>query len=193
MLKGKGFEQVYNLSGGIKAWHGEVAHGDEDLGLELFSGTESAESFLVIAYSLEMGLQDFYLSMAKRVADQTARDLFQKLADIEIIHRKRIYEAYLKITGQEITQNGFEQSTVTPMIEGGLSTEEYLERFDIDKDSATEVVSLAMSIEAQALDLYQRLGDRSGDSELKEAALQTAREERTHLAHLARLMDDLHQ
>jgi len=39
MLAGKGFKVVYNLSGGIKAWRSGKAVGQEDLGLDLFSGS----------------------------------------------------------------------------------------------------------------------------------------------------------
>jgi sulfur-carrier protein adenylyltransferase/sulfurtransferase len=191
MLKSKGFEKVLNLSGGIKAWNGTVALGAEDLGLDLFAGTESQETFLVVAYSLEMGLQDFYLSMMTQVSTENAKDLFRKLADIEIIHRQRILKSYIVLTGRETTAAEFEKSEVTPMIEGGLSTEEYLRRFNIDFESTMEITSMAMSIEAQALDLYQRLVGRAEDAGVKATAIQIAEEERAHLAQLAKLMDTL--
>lgn len=56
MMAAKGFSDVYNLSGGFKAWKGEAAFGAEEKGLELFTGKESVEKTLVIAYSLEEGL-----------------------------------------------------------------------------------------------------------------------------------------
>lgn len=191
MLQGKGFKNVINLSGGIKAWNGQVALGAEDLGLDLFSGAESAETFLVVAYTLEMGLQDFYTSMVERVAREAAVDLFRKLADIEEIHRKRILKSYCDITGREAAAADFEEANVKPMVEGGLSTEEYLQRFDIDFESPLEITSMAMSIEAQALDLYQRMADRTENPAVRDTALQIAEEERHHLAQLARLIDTL--
>jgi len=55
MLAGKGFENIYNLSGGIKGWENETAFGGEEQGLELFTGNESPEKILAVAYSLEGG------------------------------------------------------------------------------------------------------------------------------------------
>ncbi len=83
MLAGKGFENVYNLTGGFKAWKGEAAFGSEELGLELFTGDEPPEQTLVVAYSLESGLRDFYLSMISRVQNEDVKNLFQKLSEIE--------------------------------------------------------------------------------------------------------------
>ncbi len=59
MLAGKGFENVMNMAGGIRAWDNPVAMGPEDQGLALFDSTESPENTLLTAYSLEAGLRDF--------------------------------------------------------------------------------------------------------------------------------------
>ncbi len=59
MLAGKGFKKVYNVSGGIRAWQSQTAVGPQDLGIRLFSGGESPEEVLTVAYSLEEGLQNF--------------------------------------------------------------------------------------------------------------------------------------
>jgi hypothetical protein len=50
MLSGKGFDDVINVAGGIKAWGGQVAVGPEEMGLELLTGKESIEETLVAAY-----------------------------------------------------------------------------------------------------------------------------------------------
>ena len=41
MLASKGFNEIYNLSGGIKAWDSKKAIGKEELGLSVFSGKET--------------------------------------------------------------------------------------------------------------------------------------------------------
>ena len=61
MLSGKGYDKIYNLSGGIKAWGKEVAVGPEFTGLHLFPEEISAEDAIITGFSLEMGLRDFYL------------------------------------------------------------------------------------------------------------------------------------
>ena len=50
---------------------------------------------------------------------------------------------------------------------------------------------MAMSIEAQALDLYQRAGDRSSDLQSQNVLRQIADEERTHLAQLGKLIESI--
>lgn len=191
MLSGKGFDQVINLSGGIKAWNDRVAFGPEDQGLELLTGNESIEETLIIAYSLEAGLQDFYLTMIDKVSADAVKSLFRKLSDIEVIHQNRILEEYIQITGKEIDRDTFESGKVAKAVEGGLTTDEYIRLFKPDWNAVPDIVDLAMSIEAQALDLYSRAANRSTDDRSRAAMKKIAEEERVHLEQLAKLMDTL--
>jgi sulfur-carrier protein adenylyltransferase/sulfurtransferase len=190
MLSGKGFDNVINVSGGIKAWNGHMAVGPEELGLELFTGKESIEKTLIAAYSLEAGLHDFYLSMNEKVRADDIKRLFQKLAAIEIVHQDRIFDEYLQVAGKPVSRENFENDLVINAVEGGLTTDEYIQMFNPDWESAVDIISLAMSIEAQALDMYSRASERSTDSRSKDALKKIAEEERGHLKQLGKLMDD---
>lgn len=189
MLSGKGFREVYNMSGGIRAWEHKTAMGPEDLGLHLFSGTEKTEETLAVAYGLEQGLRDFYLTMAAKVRSEEAKQLFTKLADIEILHQNRIMDLHEQVTGIRRTKEEFAGNVVKQAMEGGLTTEQYLALYRPNLDSVSEIVSLAMSIEVQALDLYQRAAQRSADHDSRLLLLQIAQEERAHLEQLGRLLD----
>ena len=191
MLAGKGFDNVYNVTGGFKAWKAEAALGKEEVGLDLFTGDESPEQTLVVAYSLEDGLRDFYLSMIPKVKDNDAKKLFQKLSQIEVKHQDRIFNEYIRITGKAVSREEFEKNIVIKAVEGGLTTEEYANIFQPDWESVPDIIGLAMSIEAQALDLYLRAADRSSDPQSKKALIQIADEERTHLAQLGKLMENI--
>ncbi len=191
MLSGKGFDQVINMSGGIKAWNDRVAFGPEEQGLDLLTGNESLEETLIIAYSLEAGLRDFYLTMIDKVAADEVKSLFRKLSDIEVIHQNRILKEYIQITGKDIDRDTFESGRVEKVVEGGLTTDEYINLFKPDWNTSSDVVDLAMSIEAQALDLYTRAANRSTDEGSRGAMKQIAEEERSHLEQLAKLMDAL--
>ncbi len=191
MLSAKGFKEVINMSGGIKAWSSEKAFGREEQGLELFSGNESPEETLVVAYSLEEGLREFYVSMASRVTDENARRLFEKLSNIEVKHQDRILSEYGKLTGTPVSRDAFEKTLAVPAMEGGLTTEEYLQRYQVDLDVPAEVISLAMAIEAQALDLYQRAAERAETDATRNALMQIANEERSHLEQLGKLFESL--
>jgi rhodanese-related sulfurtransferase/rubrerythrin len=191
VLAAKGFREVFNLTGGIKAWSSGKAVGPQDLGLGLFSGKETPEETLVVAYALEEGLFEFYQSMAPKVTNENARRLFGTLATIEVKHQDRIFNEYIKVTGAAVSRGDFAQKTVTPAMEGGLTTSEYLNRYQPDLEKAEEVVSLAMAIEAQALDLYQRAADEAKTDESKTVLRRIADEERAHLEQLGKLFGKL--
>ena len=191
MLAGKGFKKVFNVSGGIKAWQAETAIGPQDLGLDLFTGNEEPLDVLKIAYSLEQGLREFYLEMEKQAEIQKVKDLFAKLSEIEVQHQESIYIAYNDISPEEISKDKFEKMVAIKALEGGLSTREYLELFGSDLSSEIQVISLAMSIEAQALDLYQRLSSKVTSSKSRDIINKIASEEKAHLASLGKLMDSL--
>jgi rubrerythrin len=190
MLSGKGFDNVINVKGGIKAWDSHVAVGAEELGLELLTGKESLEEMLLAAYSLEAGLRDFYLSMIEKVRRVDIQNLFQRLAEIETLHRNRIFDEYLQISEKKVRREDFDNDLVVNAVEGGLTTDEYVQMFQPDWESVVDIISLAMSIEAQALDLYTRASERSADPRSKSTLKKIAEEERRHLEQLGKLMDD---
>jgi rubrerythrin len=191
MLSGKGFKKILNLTGGIKAWKGEKARFEEAKGLELFTGTESLEEILTIAYGLELGLEEFYISMMETAKLDMVESLFGKLSKIEVKHRERIFREYIRVTGSGISQEEFASQEVAYMSEGGMSTKEYIEFFKPDHESPEGVIEMAMSIEAQALDLYFRASERIDPDESKKFLAQMADEERTHLKELGNLMDTI--
>jgi rhodanese-related sulfurtransferase/rubrerythrin len=189
-LAGKGFGQVINLSGGFKAWNGQAAYGAEEEGVDLFTELDSPEAVLATAYSLEEGLRDFYLKMLGRVGDEEVKGVFRQLAEVEIRHKDRLFAEYTRLTGKD-DRGAFECSFVTPLMEGGLTTEEYMARFEPNLESPVDVISLAMSIEAQALDLYMRAAIWTDNDANRAVLEQIASEEKSHLARLGELMDTL--
>jgi len=182
---------VFNVSGGIKAWHAKTAIGPQDLGMDLFSGKEEPLDVLKVAYSLEQGLREFYIVMAEEAKNEKVKNLFAKLSDIEVKHQMAIYTAYNDISDEELSKDAFEKMVEIKALEGGLSTREYLDLFSPDLNSETEVISLAMSIEAQALDLYQRVSSKIDDPQSKDIINKIANEEKAHLAVLGKLLDSL--
>jgi len=95
------------------------------------------------------------------------------------------------MTGERIGVKEFETNTVSTAVEGGLTTEQYMEMYKPNLESANDIISLAMSIEAQALDLYSRGAFNSKDEQSKSVLKMIAEEERSHIEQLGRLMDSL--
>jgi len=187
-LAGKGFKEVINLKGGMKGWNGHEAVGTEEQGMELFHDLGSAEQVLKTAYSLEQGLEDFYLRMMEKVSSPEVIGLFEKLAGIEEIHKEILFDEYTRLTGAD-DLSVFKENLEQDALEGGMTTDEYLQRVNPDFEKMDEVIGLAMSIEAQALDLYMRALQNTSDSQSKKMLERIAGEERSHLEHLGSLMD----
>lgn len=189
MLSGKGYENLYNVSGGIHAWGKETAIGTQDSGMYLFDDVTDVESAIVIGFGLEEGLREFYLKMVEKTDNEEAKKLFTMLADIEILHQQQLLKIYKDVTGKSSTMEEFSAKVSEPAMEGGLSTDEYISRFYPDLNKVTDILDLAMSIEAQALDLYFRAAEKASDEKVKGALKQIEKEERTHIEKLAEYMD----
>ena len=58
-------------------------------------------------------------------------------------------------------------------------------------ETEPDIVALAMSIEAQALDLYSRASDRTENPDSRQFLAQIANEEQAHLARLGDLMEGI--
>ena len=176
------------MSGGIRAWDNPVAVGTAELGLKLFDGDDTPQQTLQTAYSLEMGLGDFYNNLTARVSQKSIQELFDKLSRIEIKHQDRLFNEYVRVSGEQIERASFDAQIETGALEGGLTTQEYLDLFKPDLTSAVDIVSLAMSIEAQALDLYTRASEKTEDEDSCKILQTIAQEERTHLELLGKLL-----
>lgn len=193
LLAGQGFKNIYNLAGGIKGFEGATAVGSPDLGLALFAGRESGPEALLVAFGLETGLKDFYATREAAAENPEVKSLFGKLGSIEVKHQERIVSEYNRLTGESADLTDLETLTSGSAMEGGLTTEEYMQLFNPDLDSVVEIAAIAMSIEGQALDLYMRAADASSDEEGRRMLKQMADEEKAHLALLGDLVDNINR
>jgi len=144
----------------------------------------------MMAYSLEEGLQDFYNIMVSKAESEDVIALFTQLAAIEDLHKDRLFIEYTRITGND-DRKAFHEKMQKQVLEGGLTTEEYLARFNTDLTRIDEVIGMAMSIEGQALDLYSRAAQRAAETENMQILIKIAAEEKTHLEKLGELMDSV--
>ena len=185
LLLGAGFKEVYNMEGGIKAWHGATAAGPAELGLELLPSDLDLNDAICLAWAMEEGLQRFYRLLEDEAADQTEKTLFHKLASFENVHKKRLLDRYQAIHGPD-SRPPDEQAVV---MEGGRRIGDYLKRAKALLHAPADIFDLAMSLEAQALDLYARMAAASDDAASREFFHQMADEEKDHLSFLANELD----
>ncbi|MBW1705658.1 MAG: sulfurtransferase [Deltaproteobacteria bacterium] len=190
LLAGKGFNEVYNLKGGIKAWEGLTAFGPAEMGMVLLRGDETSQEIIVLAYGMEDGLAGFYKSLSERMDDSEVAGLLNKLAKIEENHKQRLFELYSTLDPTVTDREAFEGNIVSDMMEGGFTTEEFLEQNRDSMKTVPDVLSIAMMLETQALDLYMRYSEKAKDEKSKTVLYDIAEEEKAHLASLGRLMEE---
>jgi sulfur-carrier protein adenylyltransferase/sulfurtransferase len=188
-LSGRGFEEVYNLKGGILAWQGLKAKGPVELNLDLITGEESPVQMIAIAYGLEIALEKFYLTVIARIRDQAVMDLLKMLWAMEERHKSMLREHYQKLKtteDQDLPENG---DLSTEIIEGGFRFSEFLKQNEESLQDSMGVLDLAMMIETQALDLYLRFGQKITLRSSQEVLFRIADEEKAHLSSLGRLLE----
>jgi len=189
LLKGKGFEEVYNLKGGMMAWQGLSAFGPAEIGMVYLRGVETPADIVLLAYGMEEGLGQLYLRLAEMTEDAEVRGLLSKLAGIEKKHKERLYEVYLTFHPSVEDRQVFEDRVKPGVMEGGFTVEEYLEENKPALQTTENVLNMAMMLETQALDLYLRYSQKVRNAKGEEVLNDLAEEEKAHLAALARLVE----
>jgi rhodanese-related sulfurtransferase/rubrerythrin len=189
LLSGFGFQEVYNLQGGIKAWQGLKAVGPRELNLELVGGDETPAEMIALAYGMEMGLGIVYRDMIQRSDDHELRSLLSRLADIETRHKKRLLELLAEIDSPITDTDAYEADLRPSILEGGLGLDDFMQENESFFRSVQGVLELAMMIETQALDLYLRFAEKSTHNLTKTALFAIADEEKAHLGSLGDLLE----
>lgn len=187
LLSGKGFRQVYNLSGGIKAWHHRTAVGPFTDGLDLFAGDEEYGDAVQLAYGMEDALQGFYLTLARELEGEESRALFSRLAGFEDKHKARLAAEHQAKTGNPLLAVAAD----TDRMEGGSRTGDLLSAVKASMPAPRDIIGLAMELETQALDLYSRMAQKSIIDSTRDLFLGLVDEEQTHLRYLARELDNV--
>jgi rhodanese-related sulfurtransferase/rubrerythrin len=190
LLAGQGFKEVYNLAGGIKAFRGQKATGPQELNLDMIRGDESPPEVVVLAFSMEKGLQTFYEAAAAQTSDADLAGLCRQLARIEEQHEEKLAALYRRLepSGPDLPALLAEQEPA--LMEGGFQPQEFLQQNAAFLKSLPEVLELALMLETQALDLYLRFAARLTQPQAREVLYNLAQEEKAHLARLAGLWEE---
>jgi rubrerythrin len=188
-LAGQGFEEVYNLKGGIAAWQGLKAFGPAEMGMMPLKGNETPQEVIVLAYGMEQGLADFYSRVLGMTEDREARKTLETLGRLEEKHKDRLFGLYQSLEPATRERAPFEAGIVSPIMEGGFTGEEFLEKNKHLLDTVENLLSLAMMLEAQALDLYTRYAQKVEDVQSRSVLHDIAEDEKGHLTALGGLLE----
>jgi rubrerythrin len=132
----------------------------------------------------------FYKNLAERIDDPEVIGVLTKLAKIEQKHKQRLFDLYLTLEPAITEKDAFESDIVSEVMEGGFTTEEFMEQNKDSLKTVTDVLNIAMMLESQAMDLYMRYSEKAKDEKSKTVLYDIAEEEKAHLKTLGRLMDE---
>nr|QNO48719.1 thiosulfate sulfurtransferase GlpE [Methanosarcinales archaeon ANME-2c ERB4] len=198
LLCGLGFENIYNLDGGVRKWDYEVVKGTtEDT---LITGGEETFDVLIVALMLEKGALEFYTKAQKRVKDEKAAQVFKRLVAMEDTHLQRLYMRYSQLLWEmksllgaadelpSLDQLKDELSTV--YMEGGMRINEELVKIgDPAFMDDLEALEIGLEKEYAAYDFYKRVADTVDDHKTRNLLHELAGEERGHINLLLREME----
>lgn len=190
LLTGQGFKEVYNVAGGIKAYKGEKATGPQELNLELIRGDESPQEVVILAYSMEKGLQTFHETAAAQTHDTDLAALCRQLAHFEELHEEKLAALYRQLEPGGPDLAAMTAAREPALMEGGFKPQEYLQQNAALMQTLPGMLELALMLETQALDLYLRFAAKLAQPQAKEVLHTLAQEEKAHLARLAQLWDE---
>ena len=159
------------------------------MGMILLKGNETPREVICLAYGLEEGLRRFYSMSIKLAIDSEVVAILTKLAEIEVNHKKRLFDLYLTIDPTALNVEAFENRITSDLMEGGFDPDKLLEQNMPAFKTAAGVLDFAMMLEAQSMDLYMRYAEKSEDPEVKNILFNMAREEKAHLESLGDLLD----
>jgi len=152
-------------------------------------GNETPQEVVVIAYGMEQGLADFYSRVLGMTGEQEVKKIIERLRQLEENHKDRLFGLYQSLEPATPAKAFFEEKIVADAMEGGFTGEEFLEKNRPLLDTVENLLSLAMMLEAQALDLYTRYAQKVEGVQSRSVLHDIAEEEKGHLAVLGGLME----
>jgi rubrerythrin len=190
MLGREGFEKVYNLKGGIKAWNGEKATSPVDFHLQFVRGDESPLELAKTAYRMEEGLKRFYLTMKERTGEEDLAHLFGELSGYEDKHQRNILTLARELGFSDEETEEIARTGEVEVLEGGYEFEKFLAENEEQLSTAEGVLDTAMTVEVQALDLYLRMAQPMDSGNAREILHRISDEEKAHVEALGRKMEE---
>ncbi len=177
------------MSGGMHAWQGLTASGAPESGMAYFPDTAAPQELIALAWKLEDGSGKFYIHAAAQINDEETSALLNKLATAEEHHKESLVNLSQELfnTSEEDLRNMPVLSDNSgDMMEGGIKVSEAL-TWSVGKD-ALEILEFTMAAEANAYDLYIKMGQKLEDKKAKKIFSALAEEEKNHLERMGALL-----
>ena len=185
LLSGLGFEQVFNITGGVMEWPYQAVKGYPRVGI--FTGKEDFITAINLAFFMERGSENFYLMAAEKAQDPKARDLLRRIAQVEQRHMNMLYN-HLKAEqkGELPSFEEYYEFAERDLMEGGFTPDEYFYRpEDLAFQDEVHILEMAIELEGVAYDLYRNITEQAEEEKVRNFLLEIAEQEKAHLKALA--------
>jgi len=187
LLCGLGFKDVYTMDGGMLDWDYEVLTGLPEGKPDLVTEKGEVGDVLMIALKLEKGSREFYVRAVDKVESKKTIETFQRLAQIEEKHMKRIYDRYEEVLGKDKlpTFSLLKQKLNPKYMEGGIEINKALLRIE-EREFRDEMEALEIALEKEyvSYDFYKRVAEMMADADTRVLLHELAWEERKHVNSL---------
>lgn len=178
---------VFNMHGGILAWHGHLQPAMPNLKAFDLSGSE--EAILHRAMDLERGADRFYTALRDRFQPQPWADSLDALAGAEESHARLIYTHWAALVSDPPPFEQLYDALAGDIAEGGYSCEALLTMLAQQiEPTCPMVLEMALTVEYAAYDLSRNLAHRFQQSSLATVFNSIAEAEKEHMHQVAQAL-----
>jgi rhodanese-related sulfurtransferase/rubrerythrin len=187
-----GFEDVYSMAGGIRAWEGAVSDVRPEVGMAWFDAAENLVQTIALAYLLEDSTRELYERLGRLLPHEATGGMFAEMAVEEGGHCDTLAKLYREVSGDE-EAHGFPysalgQSPGPHVVEGGMRLEDAVAW--ARGRTVWEVLEYVAGMEANAYDIYlYAVGDAEDDATRRVFDL-LCEAEKAHLDRVSALIAD---
>lgn len=183
---------IYNLSGGIKAWRGEVLA--DRPALQVFEDASAPAEVLLRAMVLEKGAQRMYEEIQARLSHQELLPVVDGLRRAERNHARLLFDLLAEHypgTTTEPFDALYDEAIRGDVLESGEPLEAAVARMEQFTSPDQEMFELALEMEFKAYDLYRNLAHRAEPDGLRTGLETLASQERRHARSLLSALGEL--
>jgi rubrerythrin len=175
------------MEGGIRAWEGLIAEGPPEAGMAYFAETAEPEELIGLAWVLEEGSRRFYSELSGMLEDKEGAALFHDLTAAEEHHKASLKGLLRKFAGEEVPVSLASPDEAGDIMEGGMRISRAIQW--VEGKSLGMILELAMSLEANAYDLYIKMYRKIEDIHSRSVFELLAGQEKLHLGKLGALLE----
>lgn len=185
----QGFNDVYQLEGGIEAWEDPTATGPVELHMRFIRGNETPEEIIKLAYTMEEGVKRLHQTMKDRTEDAALGLLLERLVKAEEAHERALMALVPDLEARASIEKEAASAVTSDLMEGGLSIDQFLKENESRLSTVEGYIELAMMVETQALDLYLQMAAAMVDERSRQVLQRIGDEEKVHLSNLGSYLD----